>query len=125
VHIEEEMRVTKLLGDNIIKGSYWQVLESGPFPFCPDHSSGVVFFTLSLSFLYYLFDRPLPVSALGPKVVDEHWLVKWRRFVSGRGARRYLPPCAITCSALLFFFFLFSFFLLLFYYYYYYYLNKI
>ena len=45
--------MTKLLGDNIIKGSYWQV-------------------------------------------VDEKWLVKWRRFVSGRGARRYLPPCAIT-----------------------------
>ena len=58
VHIEEEMRVTKLLGDNVLKGSYWQV-------------------------------------------VDEKWLVKWRRFVSGRGARRYLPPCAISNDALL------------------------
>jgi len=58
VHIEEEMRVTKLLGDNLLKGSYWQV-------------------------------------------VDEQWLVRWRRFVSGRGARRYLPPCQITNDSLL------------------------
>jgi hypothetical protein len=58
VHIEEEMRVTKLLGDNVLKGSFWQV-------------------------------------------VDEKWLVKWRRFVSGRGARRYLPPGPITNDVLL------------------------
>ena len=58
VHIEEELRVTKLLGDNQVKGSFWQV-------------------------------------------VDEKWLVKWRRFVSGRGARRYLPPCAISNNTLM------------------------
>lgn len=58
MHIEEEMRVTKVLGDNVLKGSFWQV-------------------------------------------VDEKWLVKWRRFVSGRGARRYLPPGPITNDTLL------------------------
>jgi calmodulin len=47
-----------LLGDNILKGSYWQV-------------------------------------------VDEKWLVRWRRFVSGRGARRYLPPGVITNDVLM------------------------
>merc|ERR1719331_2547659 len=28
--------------------------------------------------------------------VDEVWLRKWRKFVMGRGARRYMPPGKIT-----------------------------
>lgn len=27
-------------------------------------------------------------------MIDEGWLKKWRKFVMGRGARRYFPPGA-------------------------------
>jgi hypothetical protein len=33
--------------------------------------------------------------------VDEVWLAKWRRFATGRGPRRYLPPGRVTNAALL------------------------
>ena len=31
-------------------------------------------------------------------LVDEKWLTKWRRFVMGRGPRRYLPPGSYHCA---------------------------
>lgn len=38
----------------------------------------------------------LDATALPPMtawhIIDESWLAKWRRFVMGRGPRRYLPP---------------------------------
>jgi hypothetical protein len=34
-------------------------------------------------------------------LIDEGWLVKWRKFVMGRGARRYFPPGRITNQVLL------------------------
>ena len=36
-------------------------------------------------------------------IVDEKWLAKWRRFVMGRGPRRYLPPGPITNEKLAFY----------------------
>lgn len=34
-------------------------------------------------------------------IVDEVWLIRWRKFVMGRGARRYMPPGKITNFRLL------------------------
>lgn len=34
-------------------------------------------------------------------IISEEWLAKWRRFVMGRGARRYVPPGKITNQHLL------------------------
>ena len=34
-------------------------------------------------------------------IIDEGWLVKWRRFAMGRGPRRYVPPGRITNDTLL------------------------
>jgi len=34
-------------------------------------------------------------------IIDENWLLKWRRFAMGRGPRRYLPPGPITNLELL------------------------
>lgn len=34
-------------------------------------------------------------------IIEESWLVKWRRFAMGRGPRRYIPPGKITNQKLL------------------------
>jgi hypothetical protein len=35
------------------------------------------------------------------QVVEETWMVRWRKFIQGHGARRYLPPPPISNHALL------------------------
>ena len=48
-----------------------------------------------------VLDTPLRPMGTVWHMVNEPWLVKWRRFVLGRGARRYLPPGSIENSQLL------------------------
>ena len=43
-----------------------------------------------------LLDTQLKIQDTAWHMVDEEWLLKWRKFVRGRGARRYLPPGKIT-----------------------------
>lgn len=43
-----------------------------------------------------ILDTPFLPRSSAWHIVDEDWLGKWRKFVMGRGARRYFPPGRIT-----------------------------
>ena len=43
-----------------------------------------------------ILDIPIRAPNTVWYMIDESWLVKWRKFVIGRGPRRYLPPGPIT-----------------------------
>jgi len=48
-----------------------------------------------------LLDTPIRPPNTVWYIIDDSWLIKWRKFVTGRGPRRYLPPGKISNHTLI------------------------